>query len=566
MSLALIRVTSASERNIMNTDLNNLQLPKVDTKLEKLRMVIVGIFDESKDIADNKVLVFCTFRATIRYLKYELQKVFPDTFIDSITGEDDIDARDEKRKQFVVNTKKNILICSEVVSEGLDFQSCHYLVNYDMPWNPAKLEQRVGRLDRIGQKSEIIKIINLVNKYTIEDHVMAKLFERVKLFNSTIGPLSALLSRYQKEFTSDLLRVKRTQAEKEKYEEMILSNVDESSRRQVEFEEKQTEVFGAMDYFFDEKREKNTYFKENEIKFIWEYFIDEYKKSNQLGIKISSSNDIFSMEVGAGTGDMLLMLTEKGISRQFNKKKKDEYDKKIHILRERKKPICFTFNHKCALENLSIEYLNISHPFIQGVLQFLKNTYRQKKTLLVYYANTKKLPIGNYIIFVYRFYVVNCKDSEREFVEERYYTYDLDRSSGNWEIGMGLFNAIITEEPKQGLGVGIKDVLEKIKYLLKKEKNEMAQTILDEFRHVYKTKLNILRLAIINHYTSGIMSIKDNLQFVHDPISREKSKREIVDLEDQKKYKIEQLENRDLRVDIKCTGILYIVNKEVTDD
>tara|TARA_Y100000294_G_scaffold165956_1_gene173932 strand:- start:122 stop:1774 length:1653 start_codon:yes stop_codon:yes gene_type:complete len=547
----------------MYTELKNLPLPKVDSKFKKLREVISGIFDENQHIADNKVMIFCTFRATIRYLKDKLQKDFPDAYVGTISGEDDIDARDEKRKRFVENTKKTVLICSEVAGEGLDFQSCHYLVNYDMPWNPAKLEQRVGRIDRIGQKAEIIKIFNLVNKYTIEDHIVAKLFERVKLFNSTIGPLAELLGRYQKDFTNKLLRTQRTAAEKEAYERVILANISDRKKEQEAFEERQLESFGTMDYFYDEKCKKNTYFKENEIKFTWEYFIDEYIKLHQIEIKTSFGNNICSIHVDSNVGDMFLELTRVGLSRQFNKKKKEEYERKIHMLKEKNKPIRLTFNHRCALDNLSIEYLNITHPFVQGALQFLKGTYRQNKKLLICHANTKKIPNGNYIMLIYRFYIINCKDVEREVVEERYYIYDLNKSSGNWDEGEDVFNDIIVEGPGQGPESNIKYNIEEIEDVLKKDKCEMAQTILNEYRHIYNNKIGLQKLAIANYYTSQIMSIKNNLQFIHDPFTRDENLKEIDRLEEQKRHKIEQLEKTDLRIDIKCTGIIYIVNKEM---
>jgi len=547
----------------MYTELKNLQLPEVDSKFEKLRAIITGIFDENQHIADNKVMIFCTFRATIRYLKDKLQKGFSDTYIETITGEDDIDARDEKRKKFVENTRKTVLICSEVAGEGLDFQSCHYLVNYDMPWNPAKLEQRAGRVDRIGQKAEIIKIFNLVNKYTIEDHIVAKLFERVKLFNSTIGPLAELLGRYQKDFTNKLLRTERTEEEKEAYERVILANINDRKREQDAFEEKQLESFGAMDHFYDEKCKQNTYFKENEIKFIWEYFIEEYIKLHQIEIKTSFDNNICSIQVDNKVGDMFLELTRSGLSRQFNKKKKEKYNRKIHVLKEKNKSIRLTFNHKCALENLSIEYLNITHPFIQGALNSLRNTYQQNKKLLIYHANTEKIPSGSYIIFIYRFYIINCKDAQREFVEERHYIYDLNKSSGNWDKGEDVFNDVITEGPEQGPEGNIEyNNLEEIKDVLKKERCEMAQTILNEYRHMYNNKTSLQRLAIANHYTGEIMSIRNSLRFMHDPLMRDENLKEIDHLEKEKKHKIEQLKEMDLRIDLKCTGILYIINKE----
>ena len=142
------------------------------------------------------------------------------------------------------------------------FQFCHYLVNYHMPWNPSKLEQRVGRLDRIGQEAEKVIIINLVNKYTIEDHIMAMLFERVKLFNSTIGPLGDVLSKYQKEFEINALKPERTEREKEKYEKIVLANIINKQKEQEEFEKNQMELFGVMDYFYDEMGKRSTYFRE----------------------------------------------------------------------------------------------------------------------------------------------------------------------------------------------------------------------------------------------------------------------------------------------------------------
>ena len=64
-----------------------------------------------------------------------------------------------------------LLVCTDAAGEGLNLQFCGVLVNYDLPWNPMKVEQRIGRIDRIGQKYPVIRVINFAYKDTVEEDV-----------------------------------------------------------------------------------------------------------------------------------------------------------------------------------------------------------------------------------------------------------------------------------------------------------------------------------------------------------------------------------------------------------
>ena len=84
-------------------------------------------------------------------------------------------------------------MATNVAEEGLDLQFAHCMVNYDLPWNPMRIEQRIGRVDRIGQKSKIIQIINLSMPNTIEDRMLTLLFERLRIFELSIGDLETVM-------------------------------------------------------------------------------------------------------------------------------------------------------------------------------------------------------------------------------------------------------------------------------------------------------------------------------------------------------------------------------------
>ena len=88
------------------------------------------------------------------------------------------------------------LIATDSGSEGLNLQFCHVIVNYDLPWNPMRVEQRIGRVHRIGQKEDVI-IINLAIKDTVEDYVLKILYEKIRLFEVAIGEMDLILSEVE---------------------------------------------------------------------------------------------------------------------------------------------------------------------------------------------------------------------------------------------------------------------------------------------------------------------------------------------------------------------------------
>ena len=103
-------------------------------------------------------------------------------------------SREDIKRRFK-NGEAEILLCTDAAAEGLNFQYCGALINYDMPWNPMKVEQRIGRIDRLGQKFHEIAVCNLHYAETVETDVYIALRERIHLFESFVGRLQPILSK-----------------------------------------------------------------------------------------------------------------------------------------------------------------------------------------------------------------------------------------------------------------------------------------------------------------------------------------------------------------------------------
>ncbi|MDE2982969.1 MAG: SNF2-related protein, partial [Gemmatimonadota bacterium] len=161
----------------------------------------------------TQVMVFSQYTDTVDFLREELAKDRTLRLMcftgrgGEVPGGDEtwhaID-RDEAKRRFRAG-EADVLLCSEAAAEGLNFQFCGALVNYDMPWNPMRVEQRIGRIDRLGQAHANIRTFNLHYDDTVEADIYRVLRERIKLFEGVVGDLQPILSRMSGTIASAVL-------------------------------------------------------------------------------------------------------------------------------------------------------------------------------------------------------------------------------------------------------------------------------------------------------------------------------------------------------------------------
>ncbi|MFZ5954924.1 MAG: DEAD/DEAH box helicase [Nanoarchaeota archaeon] len=158
---------------------------KRDSKIEKLVEIVERILKED---AESKILIYTKHPTTLEYIAEKLKPY--NIKVVEFTGGLNREEKTEKIKEFKENAQ--IMISTETGSEGLNFQFCNNLINYDLPWNPMSVEQRIGRLDRIGQKKDM-NIFSLATKGTMEEHVVDLIINKMCCVGLVIGELPIIL-------------------------------------------------------------------------------------------------------------------------------------------------------------------------------------------------------------------------------------------------------------------------------------------------------------------------------------------------------------------------------------
>ena len=138
----------------------------------------------------------------------------------------------------------DILLSSEVGCEGLDFQFCDFLVNYDLPWNPMRIEQRIGRIDRYGQMSPTVVIVNLITSGTVDAEIYERCLTRIGVFQHAIGGCEEILGEITKELNKIEESFELTVEERASRLKQLADNGIRRMNEEAELETKQAELLG----------------------------------------------------------------------------------------------------------------------------------------------------------------------------------------------------------------------------------------------------------------------------------------------------------------------------------
>ncbi len=190
--------------------------PGLDTKYEYFSRALrqIWIDDEQERRSSRKIVVFSYFKRTLDYLSARLAADGVGHRL--IYGDVSIRDREDLIEEFATTRDVKVLLSSEVGSEGLDLQVASVVVNYDLPWNPMVVEQRIGRLDRLGQGSPVVTIVNFTASETIEERILLRLYERIGLFEEALGEIDPILGDTVEELARDVLRGGLTREEEER--------------------------------------------------------------------------------------------------------------------------------------------------------------------------------------------------------------------------------------------------------------------------------------------------------------------------------------------------------------
>ncbi|MCB0164257.1 MAG: DUF3883 domain-containing protein [Anaerolineae bacterium] len=175
-------------KNIDDVKLEIEQLEGLIIQAEQVRgqeieSKLVGLRDNVlANLGDRKLLIFTEFRDTLNYLVEKLQNW--GYSVTTIHGHMNMDARIEAEREFRDRTQ--IMVATEAAGEGINLQFCSLMVNYDIPWNPNRLEQRMGRIHRYGQQYEV-HIWNMITRDTREGQILDRIFEKLDVMRDALG-------------------------------------------------------------------------------------------------------------------------------------------------------------------------------------------------------------------------------------------------------------------------------------------------------------------------------------------------------------------------------------------
>lgn len=177
--------TNQEEIDFVDGIIQKLMTLERNSKAEKVYEIVSE--------ANDKVIIFTEYKASQVYLQWYLNS----KGITSVPFNGQFSKSKREYMKHLFKEKFQVLIATESGAEGINLQFCHHVINYDLPWNPMKLEQRIGRVHRLGQEHDV-HIYNLAIENTIEKDILDLLYVKLDVFEKVVGELDDILSTFKK--------------------------------------------------------------------------------------------------------------------------------------------------------------------------------------------------------------------------------------------------------------------------------------------------------------------------------------------------------------------------------
>ncbi|MHC1787216.1 MAG: DEAD/DEAH box helicase [Christensenellales bacterium] len=417
-------------------EINLDNLIKNDAKLQCVLRMIQNLL---RDNMNEKIVIFSFFRGTVNYLHRQL-------LLNDIRAIKILGGMKDNEKVDILNrfrdSNTNVLVSTEVASEGIDLQFAKYEINYDLPWNPMRLEQRIGRLDRIGQESPIIYIFNAFCEDTIEDRILSRLYERIQIFKDTIGDLEEIVGNVIQDLEMDVfLNDYQTDEDVHRKARQVEQTIENRRRITTDLEIKSGMFSLYQDFILSNIKEAH----------------DSYRRITP-GELIYTVRDFLNTRYPGSTviparmkDTALIKLSQQARDGLQNYIRRTVSQTSTSLCNEREETLCCfgSMNEGAMRHQIRQETIDINHPLIKWILGVIKNENAFSSCCTAVQVSKKVLPetlqvrSENYSFYIQQW----IADGARRLNELHYF---MMHGNGTIPLDAGTAEAIISAAALKG--------------------------------------------------------------------------------------------------------------------
>ena len=362
------------------------EVPKRDSKLEELVQALKGIWrdDDNSKVRRRKVVVFSFFRRTLEYLARALTARGMQNRM--IHGGVPVNDREESIEDFLEREDIPVLLTSEVGGEGIDLQVASVLFNYDLPWNPMVVEQRIGRIDRIGQEAKRLVILNFVVEDSIEERVLQRLLTKIEIFKESIGDPDPIIGEKIERLAG---RALQGDLSTEELDRLVAQQGDALARTVLEAKTMLTRVDGLLAADQALIDEINAIIGERQLPSEHELilFLNSFLANRYPGTQLPSRavKEVVSVNLGTPLG-----LALEGRAVELG------HEAAVFGRRISTGPVDLTLSREASYRHFRAELIHLQHPLTRFAVTEITREKSLKNSAFALSLPTKHLPPGQY--------------------------------------------------------------------------------------------------------------------------------------------------------------------------